>query len=113
MTESIGQRVARQLLEGLAKKRAAAEVQAVAQAARRSRTKLVSDQGRIVGAAAVHLSPSDPNWRGSNSQYVIIREDLAEAQRVEREAYRRYLHELDPYDIGIYGARPFHRGDEE
>jgi hypothetical protein len=99
MTESIGQRVARQLREDLAKKRAAAEVQA----ARRSRTKLVSDQGQIVGRAAVHLSPSDPNWRGSNSQYVIVREDLAEAQRVEREAYRRYLRELDPCRLGLYG----------
>jgi hypothetical protein len=103
MTESIGQRVARQLREDLAKKRAAAEAKAEAEAARRSRTKLVSDQGQIVGAAAVHLSPSDPNWRGSNSQYVIIREDLAEAQRVEREAYRRYLRELDPCKLGLYG----------
>lgn len=96
MTESIGQRVARQLKEGLAKKRALAQAGAEAQAARRSRTKLVSDQGQIVGRAAVHLSPSDPNWRGSGSQYVLIREDLAEAQRADREAYRRYLRELDP-----------------
>jgi hypothetical protein len=97
MTESIGQRVAKQLLEGLARKRARAE------AAKRPKARLVSDQGQIVGTAAVHLSPSDPNWRGSNSQYVLIREDLAEAQRVEREAYRRYLRELDPCRLGLYG----------
>ena len=97
MTESIGQRVAKQLLEGLARKRARAE------AAKRQKARLVSDQGQIVGTAAVHLSPSDPNWRGSNSQYVLIREDLAEAQRVEREAYRRYLRELDPCRLGLYG----------
>jgi len=99
MTETLGQRVGRQLREGLARKRAEAE----AQAARRSRTKLVSDKGQIVGKAAVHLSPSDPNWRGSNSQYVIIREDLAEAQRADREAYRRYLRELDPCGQALYG----------
>jgi hypothetical protein len=69
----------------------------------RSRTKLVADKGHIVDKAAVHLSPSDPNWHGSNSQYVIIREDLAEAQRADREAYRRYLRELDPNRLGLYG----------
>jgi hypothetical protein len=97
MTETLGQRVGRQLLEGLAKKRAKEE------AARQRRPKLVADQGEIVGRAAVHLSPSDPNWRGSNSQYVIIREDLAESQRADREAYRRYLRELDPYRLGHWG----------
>jgi hypothetical protein len=81
--QSIGERVAKQLMEGLAKKRARAE------AAKQPKAKLVSDQRRLVGAAVVHLSPSDPNWRGSSSQYVIIREDLAEAQRADREAYRR------------------------
>ena len=29
-------------------------------------------EGEIVGSARVHLSPSDPNWRGSNSQYVRV-----------------------------------------
>jgi hypothetical protein len=33
---------------------------------------LVSEEGKIVGSAKVHLSPSDPNWRGSNSQYVRV-----------------------------------------
>jgi hypothetical protein len=98
MTESRGQRVARELLEGLAKKRAAE-----AEAAKRPKAKLVSDQGQIVGTAAVHLSPSDPNWRGSGSQYVIIREDLAEAQRADREAYPRYLREIDPFRLGHWG----------
>src|SRR5262249_5879103 len=100
MTETVGQRCARQLREGLARKRAR-EAEAEA---RRSRTKLVSDRGQIVGKAAVHLSPSDPNWRGSNSQYVIIHEDLAEAQRADREAYRRYLRELDPFRLGHWGS---------
>jgi hypothetical protein len=97
MTESVGQRVAKQLLEGLARKRAKEE------AAKARRPKLVADQGQIVGKAAVHLSPSDPNWHGSGSQYVLIREDLAEAQRADREAYRQYLRELDPSRLGHWG----------
>jgi hypothetical protein len=31
-----------------------------------------SAKAKIVGSATVHLSPSDPNWRGSDSQYVRI-----------------------------------------
>jgi hypothetical protein len=77
----------------LARKRAKEE------AAKARKPRLVADQGQIVGAAAVHLSPSDPNWR----QYVLIREGLAEAQRADREAYRRYLRELDPYRLGHWG----------
>jgi hypothetical protein len=34
--------------------------------------KLVTDEGQIVGSATVHLSPGDPNWRGSNSQIVKV-----------------------------------------
>ncbi len=33
---------------------------------------LVVDGDKIAGSATVHLSPSDPNWRGSNSQYVRV-----------------------------------------
>jgi hypothetical protein len=33
---------------------------------------LVAEEGKIVGSAGVHLSPSDPNWRGSKSQYVRV-----------------------------------------
>jgi hypothetical protein len=72
--------------------------------AQRPKPKLVVDQDRVVGAAAVHLSPADPNWRGSGSEYVIINERLALVQRAEREAYQRYLRELDPCGLGLYGA---------
>jgi hypothetical protein len=33
---------------------------------------LVTDGGKIAGSASVHLHPSDPNWRGSASQYVRV-----------------------------------------
>jgi hypothetical protein len=33
---------------------------------------LVASEGKIAGSATVHLHPSDPNWRGSNSQYVRV-----------------------------------------
>jgi hypothetical protein len=39
---------------------------------------LVTDEGNIVGSASVHLSPSDPNWRGSGSQYVRVLDQLDE-----------------------------------
>jgi hypothetical protein len=32
----------------------------------------VTSDGKITGSATVHLSPSDPNWRGSDSQYVRV-----------------------------------------
>jgi hypothetical protein len=39
---------------------------------RKKKPRLVTDEGKIVGSASVHLSPSDPNWRGSGSQYVRV-----------------------------------------
>lgn len=79
------------------------------EAAKQPKVKVVTDQGRIVGKRAVDLHPNDPNWRGSGSRYVVIREDLAEIQRLDREQYQRYLRELDPVDAGIYSVRKFHR----
>jgi hypothetical protein len=38
----------------------------------KKKPRLVTDEGKIVGSASVHLSPSDPNWRGSNSQFVRV-----------------------------------------
>jgi hypothetical protein len=32
----------------------------------------VTSDGKITGSATVHISPSDPNWRGSQSQYVRV-----------------------------------------
>ena len=38
--------------------------------------------------------------------------DFWMAQKLaNEEAERRFDKELDPFDIGIYGARPFHRGE--
>ena len=34
-----------------------------------------------------------------------------EQKLANEEAERRLEKELDPFDIGIYGARPFHRGE--
>jgi hypothetical protein len=38
----------------------------------KKKPRLVTEDGEITGSATVHLSPSDPNWRGSQSQYVRV-----------------------------------------
>ena len=40
----------------------------------KEKPKLVTDGGRTVGDAKVYVSPSDPNWRGSSSPYVLVLE---------------------------------------
>jgi hypothetical protein len=85
-----GERAAKELLE-----------QVKAEAAKRP--KLVIEDDRIVGSATVRVSESDPNYRPLGQGFVTIRYDLAEQQRTEREAEKRHMREIDPFNIGLWG----------
>ena len=58
----------------------------------KEKPKLVTDGGRIVGTAKVCVSPNDPNWRGSNSPYVLVLERSEEESSQAASSY-------DPFEI--------------
>jgi hypothetical protein len=84
--------------------------------------KVVTRDDATIRDADVAVSRADKNYPNSDDEgivhvrrgdWVTIDIELWEDQQVEKRRYKRYLKELDPCDIGIYGAQPYHRGQGE
>jgi hypothetical protein len=72
--------------------------------------KVVTSEGRPIRDAVVTVAPEDPNARGGDRVVEVRREDfvtinfeLYELQQAEKARHRRYLRELDPYRMNLYG----------
>jgi hypothetical protein len=86
---------------------------------RQSGERLVEQQARDAESAAeynrrvdaVMREQAQREWRQEMAQRAL---DFWMEQRLfAEEAERRFQRELDPYNIGPYGAAPFHRGRGE
>jgi hypothetical protein len=76
-----------------------------------AKPKVVTSDGRSIRDAVVRVAPEDPNARGGDRVVEVRREDfvtinfeLYELQQAEKAAHRRYLRELDPCRLGLYGS---------
>jgi hypothetical protein len=77
----------------------------------RPKPKAVVDDGEVVRDADVRVSPSDPNYRGSDegvvrvrrSDFVRINIEVWEAQQRQKREDRRLRRALDPCRLGLYG----------
>jgi hypothetical protein len=73
--------------------------------------KAVVDDGEVVRDADVRVSPTDPNYRGSDegvvrvrrSDFVTINMEAWEAQQRAKAEDRRLRRALDPYRLGHWG----------
>jgi len=77
----------------------------------RPKPKFVVNEEEVVRDADVRVSPSDPNYRGSDegvvkvrrSDFVRINMEVWEAQQRQKKEDRRLRRALDPCRLGLYG----------
>jgi hypothetical protein len=76
-----------------------------------TRPKVVAKEDQIIRDANVSVSKADKNFPASDDgmvqvrrpDYVTINIPLWEEQQEEKRRYKRYLRELDPCRLGLYG----------